>query len=80
MPLFYFSIDDEAPDEIGRELASVAQAKCEAVRYAGELICDSANTFWNSGEFRMIVSDDNGLALFSLHLIGADAPAIRPSA
>jgi hypothetical protein len=79
MPRFYFNISDQPPDTDGREFETVSQAKCEAVKYAGELMCDAASTFWNSGDFIMTVTDDKGLALFSLHLIGTDSPALRSS-
>lgn len=77
MPRFYFHITDQPPDGEGQEFTTVAEAKCEAVRYAGELICDSASTFWQSGEFTMTVTDDKGLTLFTLQLIGIDSPAMR---
>ena len=41
MPRFFFHVEDR-PDDEGTELPSVAAAKCEAVRYAGKLICDEA--------------------------------------
>ena len=76
MPRFFFHVEDR-PDDEGTELPSVAAAKCEAVRYAGKLICDEADTFWDSAEFGMVVTDEKGLILFSLTLSGTEAPAIR---
>jgi hypothetical protein len=59
------------------DLPNLAAAKCEAVRYAGRLICEQANTFWDKGDFAMSVTDETGLILFSLVLSGVDAPVIR---
>ena len=59
------------------EAPGLAEAKCEALRYAGMLICDSADNFWDSAHFRMTVSDEAGLVLFALECIGTEAPAIR---
>ena len=59
------------------DLPSLAVAKCEAVRYAGRLICEQANSFWDKGDFTMSVTDETGLILFSLVLSGVDAPIIR---
>ena len=59
------------------DLPSLAIAKCEAVRYAGRLICEQANSFWDKGDFTMSVTDETGLILFSLVLSGVDAPIIR---
>jgi hypothetical protein len=76
MPRFYFHVDGP-PDNLGMDLPNVAAAKCAAVRYAGQLICEEANSFWDSGDFEMTVTDEDDLVLFSLVLTGIDAPAIQ---
>ena len=82
MPKFYFNVEDGSGivDDHGMDLPDIAEAKCEAVRYAGRLICDHAGNFWNSGDWSMTVTDENGLALFVLQLVGTESPAIRRSA
>ena len=82
MPRFYFHIEDgtSIADDVGMELPDVAEAKCEAVRYAGRLICDHAGEFWDAGQWNMTVSDERGLTLFALHLSGTEAAAIRKPA
>ena len=67
---------DGGPDQ-PIDASTVAEAKCQAVRFAGELICDSADRFWDTADFRMTVSDGNGLVLFTLQFVGTEAPAIR---
>ena len=42
------------------------------------LLCEAPNAFWDSPEFTMTVTDENGLVLFTLALVGTDAPVIRP--
>jgi hypothetical protein len=74
MPSFIFRVDG-GPDQVA-EADSLAEAKCKAVRYAGQLICDSADRFWDTADFRMDVSDRSGLVLFTLEFLGTDAPAI----
>ena len=64
MPRFHFHLEDR-PDEEGRDLASVAAAKCEAVKIAGKLICDSAAEFWDTARLLMTVTDDRGLSPFT---------------
>lgn len=76
MPRFYFRVEGP-PGDLGMDLPSVADAKCQAVRYAGRLICEQASSFWNRGDFTMSVTDETGLILFSLTLTGVDAPVIR---
>ncbi|HVF92884.1 MAG TPA: hypothetical protein VM900_01065 [Sphingomonas sp.] len=77
MPRYYFHVDDGAghTDDDGHELPDIATAKCEAVKYAGDLICEAHATFWDRGDWQMTVSDDDGLTLFTLIFAGYDAPA-----
>lgn len=75
VPRFFFHVED-GPDDLGMELPSVADAKCEAARYAGKLLSDAAATFWTSGEIAMTVTNDAGLALFILNISGIDSPSI----
>ena len=76
MPRFFFHLED-APDDVGIELPSLAAARCEAVRHASRLICDEAERFWDTADFHMWVEDESGLMLFSLRFSGVEAPAIR---
>ncbi len=77
MPIFHFSIHgDESPAE-GVELASIADAKNTAIRYVSRLLTDHAPAFWQSGHIGLSVSDETGLMLFSIEIVGTDAPAIR---
>ena len=75
MSQYFFHVEDGL-DTVGMHLASIAEAKCMAVRYAGEVICDASKTFWNTADFHMWVTNDTGLVLFALRLSGTDAPAI----
>ena len=79
MPRYFFHIDDgKSPRDIeGVELANLAEAKCEAVKTAGRLICDAAGDFWDRSEWNMNVTDRSGLTLFALHFMGVEAPAGR---
>ena len=79
MPLFYFAVDcaEGANEPVSTNLPSLAEAKCEAVRFAGELICDRATEFWDTRDLAITVTDETGLTLFSLHFSAVEAPAIR---
>ena len=61
-----------AKDHEGVKLPSLAAAKTAAARYAGELLCETADHFWDTGEVTMIVADQEGLGLFSLGLARND--------
>ena len=73
MPVFHFHTDKDH-DVDGIELPDLASAKCEAVKLAGRLICDEADLFWTKAEWSMTVTDDRGLTLFQLQIVGTDAP------
>jgi hypothetical protein len=76
MPRFFFHVEG-VPDDLGVDLPTVAQAKCEAARYAARLLCDAAESFWTTGELTVVVTDEARLTLFALSINGTDAPAIR---
>jgi hypothetical protein len=77
MPKFHFNIDDgaSAPDVDGTELKSFAVAKCEAMQMAGRIICDAAESFWDQERWTMTVTDEDGLTLLTLDIVGVEAPA-----
>ena len=78
MPRFHFHSDGQR-DTDGTELDSVKDAKCAAVKMAGQIICEEAGEFWDKAEWTMTVTDDRGLTLFQLQIIGTEAPSIRLS-
>jgi len=67
----------DVQDDEGLDFPSIHAAKCEAVAYAGRLLADSANTFWDHGDFELMVTDERGLILFTMRVVGIEAPAIR---
>ena len=75
MPRYFFHVDGSTSDTVGVELDSFAVAKCEAVKVAGQLICENASVFWDTHDFTMNVADDAGLTLFSLMFVGIEAAA-----
>ena len=76
MARYIFHVEGH-PDDQERDLPNIAAAKCLAVRYAGEIICEEAERFWDDAEFSMIVMNEAGLILFTLTLTGLEAPALR---
>jgi len=74
MPKYHFNTDDRA-DPGGAEMESLAQAKCEAIRMAGQTICQGAEGFWDRAEWKMTVTDASGLILFDLLIIGTESAA-----
>lgn len=78
MPTYHFHVEGDLA-YTGVDLNSVVEAKCEAARFAGQVLCDAASKFWTSAEFHLRVSDEHDLTLFTLSITSTDAPAIAVS-
>lgn len=74
MPKFVFKAGNVEPETFS--FPDLATAKCEAMRYAGRLICAQAETFWEHGNFEMTVTDEKNLTLFTLIMAGTESAAI----
>ena len=74
MPRYHFNIDNRT-DADRAVMESLAQAKCEAIRMAGQAICQGAEAFWDRAEWKMTVTDASGLILFDLLIIGTESAA-----
>lgn len=78
MPRFYFHVEDGSSlDEDGEDLPDLAAAKHVAVKLAGQVISETAATFWDAGELGIRVTDQAGLTLFRLEFFGVESPALR---
>ena len=77
MPRFFFNQFDGVykSDDEGLELASLDDARHEAVRYAGEVMRDHTTLVWKGEDFRIEVTDAEKLVLFTVIVVGVDAPA-----
>ena len=81
MPRYFFHTNHPAErvlqDDEGMVFPDVQKAKGEAVAYAGRLLCDAAENFWDNADFELTVTDAKGLILFTLRVVGTQAPAVR---
>lgn len=77
MPRYFFHISDTvvAPDDEGVELPDLHAARVEAVIVAGAMLRDHAPEFWNSGEWKVIVTGEDRVILFSLCCQALAAPS-----
>jgi phage terminase large subunit-like protein len=75
--LYFFNIAGAAydPDVEGFELASMGEARLMAAKHAGELLRDRPGLVWQGEELRVEVTDSNQLVLFTVIVLGVDAPA-----
>jgi coenzyme F420-reducing hydrogenase alpha subunit len=82
---YFFNLARAAydPDVEGVEFATPAEARAEAVRYAGEMIRDHPTMIWAGEDFRVEVTDANQLILFTVIVVGvisAAAQALKQAA
>ena len=58
-------------------LGDVAAARDSAVRMLGQMLGDDPQRFDAAGEWRLVVTDEAGLALFTVRATIADAAPLR---
>jgi hypothetical protein len=73
MPRYFFQLPAQAtPDTEGVELPDLDAARRVAVHAACGMIAEGVEEFCQTGEWRMTVSDEDGLALFNLTFVASD--------
>ena len=65
------------PDNEGFDLPSLGQARVMAAQHAGEVLRDRPGVVWDGEELRVEVTDENRLVMFTLIVVGVDAPSTR---
>jgi hypothetical protein len=79
VPQYFFQLPaHELPDADGVDLPDIDTARRVAVRTACAMIAQNVDDFWARREWVMTVTDDTGLALFSLTLFATDAAVTQP--
>ncbi|MDB5719801.1 MAG: hypothetical protein JWP15_419 [Alphaproteobacteria bacterium] len=63
------------PDNAGLELADMGSARLMAAQHAGELLRDRPGLVWQGEELRVEVTDCDRLVMFTVIVLGVDAPA-----
>ena len=63
------------PDYDGLELASMDEARVEAVRFASAVMKDHPTLVWHGEDFRVEVTNENRMLLFTVVVVGVDSPS-----
>jgi hypothetical protein len=68
VPRYFFHVHDSVDiiDQEGTEFPGLQEARGEAVVTAGEMLRDVGGRFWNSGEWRIWVTDEAGQTVCAL--------------
>jgi hypothetical protein len=77
MPRYFFNRTDGyvERDREGTELRDLSDARIQAIVFAGESLRDEPEKIWNGDDFRVEVTDDMGLLLFTVIASAIDAPS-----
>jgi hypothetical protein len=77
MPRYFFHTADGSRerDTEGTELANYREARAVAIQHAGELLTHEPEHLWHDSDFRIEVTDETGLILFTVIMLAVDAPA-----
>lgn len=79
MPHYFFHVEDgqSFPDAEGCQLPDLDAARIEAVRLLGGMLRDEAETFWQGHDWRMSVTDADGMRLFTIDFMAKMVPVLR---
>lgn len=78
MPRYFFHLEDHVftHDEEGTELPDLRAARLQAAELVGEILKHEASRFWDMGDWRLVVTDDQQNILFRIDFRGT---TVRPN-
>ena len=78
MSRFFFHLTSsyDTPDDEGVELANLEAARCHAVKMIADVLCHSPGEYWKAEMYRVTVTDETRLILFTVEVTSVDAAAI----
>ena len=73
---YYFNVAGvvNENDNLGLDIASMSDARIEAVKFASEYLRERPELVWLGEEFRVEVCDANQETCFTFIAVGVDAP------
>ncbi len=75
---FFHTADGQVfRDRVGTELANEDAARIEAARLLGQLVNERPADVWRDDDFRITVTDEADLILFTIDVAAVVAPAAR---
>jgi len=74
MKRYHFKADGQA-DPKGARLADLPAVKCEAAKVAAGLLAAAADDAWRGREWTVTVTDDRGVKVLELRVVGSEMPA-----
>ncbi len=77
MPRYFFSSTNGSrhDDDRGAELSGDGAARVHAIQYAGDVMSNEPGVLWDGQEFKVEVTGDKGIRLFTIVCHAVDEPA-----
>lgn len=77
MQIYHFTVASATndPGPTVHEFRDLAEAQGEALKLAQTAMCDASETFWSKPEWMLVATDDAGVTVFQLQVLGAEGPA-----
>ena len=78
MERFYFHLTSthDTPDLEGVDLDGLEAARCHAVKMIADVLCETPKAYWDAEIYRVTVTDEGRLILFTVEMVSTDAPSI----
>jgi hypothetical protein len=79
MPRYHFNVEDGASyrDKEGLTLPDLAMARKVAVEMISDFLDGHPDAFWDGREWKLEVTDEQGLILFVLTFAASNAPVLQ---
>lgn len=80
MPRYHIGLRSETHlnETLTVERESLTDLRIEMARFVGELLRQHADAIWEDKDWRVDVTDENGLILFVMEIHAADTAATMP--
>ena len=77
MSRYFFHTADGSRDRdtVGTELKDHGAARNEAIKFAGHVMADQPEVLWDGRDFRVEVTDEREMLLFTIITLAVNAPA-----
>jgi hypothetical protein len=76
---FHLQSSHVVRDEEGSEHQDLDAAKCHAVQMIAQVLCERPKTFWEADTYRVTVTDERGLVLFTVEMFSVQSAALNPA-
>ena len=74
---FHLTSSNEIHDDEGAQFDDLDGARCHAVKMIADVLCHAPHEFWGAETYRVTVTDEAHLILFTVEMISIEAAAVK---